>query len=156
MTMPLPPTIDEAIKLIRRQHGKVTVGQLADEVIDHGWNVDRSELIERIRAIFPPRPAATPSTVDSQPQVIAPSAPPQVQEDEPKERTRKPNAKEAECPRCHADVRVTRRHGALRFTHHLRKNGEQCPMSGKSYLERPEGDVMNYRLPGSFGSGKKS
>ncbi len=50
--MSLPPTLDEAIRLIQGRCGCSTVDELADAVAAQGWNVDRADLVDRIHQVY--------------------------------------------------------------------------------------------------------
>jgi hypothetical protein len=156
----LPPTLDEAIRLVRRQHSSITVGDLADAVIAKGWDVERDVLIDRIRLLFPSRQAAS---------APPPSAPAPVTNkgknksrgvrDPGGQKKKRPKVKATQdyCPKCHAFVVMTRRSGVTTVAEHVSKKGGRCPQSGQPFTPKQplRTDALEYRVPGSFGTGKR-
>ncbi len=158
--MTLPPTLDEAIRLIRRQLGAVTVGELADAVLDRGWQVDRDELIARIPELYPGRSAAQPKPVAAAPPPVPKKAKVRGVADPPQRKKKRPKSKSTQeyCPKCHAFVVMTRFEGLTTVAEHTTKKGERCPQSGKPYVPKPllKPDALDHRVAGSFGTGKRS
>lgn len=160
--VPLPPTVDEAIRLVRRQHGTISVSGLADAVIARGWKVDRAELIARIREIFPPRGSAQPpAPLPGQSTAPSKNSTGKARRATPglKGKKKRPKSKSTQdyCPKCHAFVVMTRFEGVTTIARHLTKKGERCLMSERSYKPKPKvrRDAMEFRAPGSFGTGKR-
>lgn len=159
----LPPTLDEAIRLVRRQHGSITIGDLADAVLDRGWKVDREDLIARIRELYP-----APAPKQSAP--LMPTAPPPPAKkaktkgrgvpDPPQRKKKRPKSKSTQeyCPKCHAFVVMTRLEGVTTVAEHQTKKGERCAQSGKPYTPKPllKPDALDHRVAGSFGTGKRT
>ena len=159
----LPPTLDEAIRLVRRQHGSITIGDLADAVLDRGWKVDREDLIARIRELYP-----APAPKQSAP--LMPTAPPPPAKkaktkgrgvpDPPQRKKKRPKSKSTQeyCPKCHAFVVMTRLEGVTTVAEHQTKKGERCAQSGKPYTPKPllKPDALDHRVEGSFGTGKRT
>jgi len=156
----LPPTLDEAIRLIRRQVGAVTVGELADAVLARGWTVDRGALVARIRELYPGRSSAQPTgTAPTRPakkvKVKARGVP-----DPPQRKRKRPKSKSTQeyCPKCHAFIVITSFEGVTTVSDHNTKKGERCVQSGKPYVPKPlrKPDALDHRVPGSFGTGKRT
>jgi len=61
------------------------------------------------------------------------------------------------CPKCHVFVIITKVGGSLTMAEHNTKRNARCGMSGKPFTRlRPEKrDAMEYRVSGSFGTGKR-
>lgn len=143
----LPPTLDEAIRLIRSQYGSITVGDLADAVIARGWKVDREPLVARIRELFPDRKAdPSPAPSSSQPKPSGKKA-----------KRPKSTATQDYCPKCHAFVVMTRLNGVTTVADHVAKKGGRCAQSGKPFTPKTplKSDALEFRVPGSFGTGKR-
>jgi hypothetical protein len=156
----LPPTVDEAIRLIRRQNGTVTVGDLADAVIARGWNVDRAALVARIRELFPERAAEQALRAGTRrPKSAASKSKATPRSGQPVGRKKRPKAKVTQdyCPRCHVFVVMTRLSGVTTVADHLTKKGARCTMSGKAFTPKKPAkrDAMEFRVAGSFGTGKR-
>jgi len=159
----LPPTIDEAIRLIRSQHGRITVGELADAVLDRGWDVDRTELVQRIRQLYPSK-AGRPATSDAAEKdrqqrrtgsAVRRAKPKGVTLKQSRRKPKKSKARQVYCPRCQVFVVITAVDGVWTFAQHLTKKGRQCQQGGKTYVKPPKRDAMDFRVPGSFGGGKR-
>lgn len=158
----LPPTLDEAIRLIRRQYGSISVGDLADAVISRGWKVDRAELVARIREMFPDRKAGpSQSSAPSQPMPPKKKAKvkPRGVADPVGQKKKRPKSKATQeyCPKCHAFVVMTRLNGVTTIANHVTKKGERCTLSGQPYTPKAplKSDALEFRVPGSFGAGKR-
>lgn len=165
--MTLPPTIDEAVRLIRQQRRRwSSVGELADAVIDRGWDVDRSELIARIRKLFPgPIPRSDASATQRSEAPRKPKPAPRHRSPKPgktgsagsKKKRSKGKHSQDYCPRCHAFVMMTTLDGVTTVAIHATKKGGRCTMSGKTFQRRKVRriDALDRRLPGSYGTGKR-
>jgi transcription elongation factor Elf1 len=61
------------------------------------------------------------------------------------------------CPKCNAFVIITKVSGSLTVAEHNTKRNTRCVMSGKPFtpLMPEKRDAMEYRVSGSFGTGKR-
>lgn len=61
------------------------------------------------------------------------------------------------CPKCHVFVFMTKVSGTVTVAEHKTKRNAWCGMSGKPFIPlRPEmRDAMEFRVSGSFGTGKR-
>lgn len=74
----------------------------------------------------------------------------------PKKRP-KPKTTQNYCPRCRSYVFMTRLNGVMTVADHRTKRGVRCTMSGRSFTaKRPaKRDALEFRVSGSYGSGKR-
>lgn len=151
--MSLPPTLDQAIRLIQGRSGCSTVDELADAVAAQGWNVDRADLVDRIHQLFKIAEAA------SQPKSLPESKPKPNRSNRRRERKtpQRSNAKLDYCPKCHAFVEMTKESGVTIVAKHDSKKGEACTQGGREFGStapaRP--DALDHRVPGSYGTGSR-
>jgi hypothetical protein len=162
----LPPTIDEASRLIRGQHRTIPVEGLADAVMARGWNVDRGALITRICELYPGTVSA-PTTATGQTSRGSGEANPAPQSARRRSakvgsvgrKKKRPKTKYSQdyCPTCHAFVVMSKLNGLTTIADHVNKKGARCWRSGKPFkpTQAPTVDALERRVAGSYGTGKR-
>ena len=129
-----------------------------------GWNVERAHLIERIRELFPERRAdSLPSKLDSDyPKPGAATTKTNTKRARAQrgiQKKKRPKTKVTQdyCPKCHVFVVMTRLDGVTTIANHDAKKGGRCTRSGKPFkpMKPVKRDAMEFRVAGSFGTGKR-